>query len=183
MDNKNSIETAIKLIADGRLSREVAKELFPGVEFDENEITRGEIIAFLKKEYKGRWVQWIEQNCTKNRKKRPVGVEIIDDDTLRLTDEYCSFILHRPAEKEMNWDDAMSWANKIGWELPDRHQGLTIARFKDEVCKHFGISDCLFWTKDTSSSDSSWFVHLTDGGVGRGRLRSYSYSVLAVSAF
>ena len=97
MDNKNSIETAIKLIADGRLSREVAKELFPGVEFDENEITKGEIIAFLKKEYKGRWVQWIEDNCT----KRPVGVEIIDDDTLRLTDEYCSFIIHRPAEKEI----------------------------------------------------------------------------------
>ena len=178
MDNKNYIETAIKLIADGRLSREVAKELFPGVEFDENEITKGEIIAFLKKEYKGRWVQWIEQNCT----KKPVGVEIIDDDTLRLTDEYCSFIIHRQAEKEMNWDDAMSWANKVGWELPDRHQGLTIARFKDEVCKHFGISACWFWTKEAYSSHGSWYVNMYNGTVTNGN-RTSNFSVLAVSAF
>lgn len=178
MDNKNSIETAIKLIADGRLSREVAKELFPGVEFDENEITRGEIIAFLKKEYKGRWVQWIEENCT----KRPVGVEIIDDDTLRLTDEYCSFILHRPAEKEMNWDDAMSWAKGNGWELPDRHRGLTIARFKDEVCKHFGIKPGYFWTKEPFSPYCSWFVGMSTGDVLNCG-RDYFHSVLAVSAF
>ena len=178
MDNKNSIETAIKLIADGRLSREVAKELFPGVEFDENEITKGEIIAFLKKEYKGRLVQWIEENCT----KRPVGVEIIDDDTLRLTDEYCSFVLHRPAEKEMNWDDAMSWANEKGWELPDGHQGLTIARFKYEVCKHFGISTSWFWTKETSSSHTILGVYMLNGNVySYGRYSGFS--VLAVSAF
>lgn len=178
MDNKNSIETAIKLIADGRLSREVAKELFPGVEFDENEITKGQIIAFLKKEYKGRWVQWIEENCT----KRPVGVEIIDDDTLRLTDEYCSFILHRPAEKEMNWDDAMSWAKGNGWELPDRHRGLTIARFKDEVCKHFGIKPGYFWTKEPYSSYNSWYVNMRSGNVDYLNRTAYN-SVLAVSAF
>ena len=178
MANKNSIETAIKLIADGRLSREVAKELFPGVEFDENEITKGEIIAFLKKEYKGRWVQWIEENYT----KRPIGVEIIDDDTLRLTDEYCSFILHRPAKKEMKWDDAMSWAKGNGWELPDRHQGLTIARFKDEVCKHFGIKPSYFWTKEPSSSDNSWCVYMGNGFVNYDN-RTSDGSVLAVSAF
>lgn len=113
------------------------------------------------------------------------GVTVIDADTLLVKDEYCTFCLHRHAPETMTWDDAMAWAEDKGWSLPDRWQGLTIARYHDEIIKHFGKPPYWwFWTceEDTYSRIYAWFVGLNGGFVGGGT-KGGKLSVLALSAF
>ena len=118
------------------------------------------------------------------------GVTVVDADTLLVKDEYCMFYLHRCYALEgMIWDDAMEWANKKGWSLPDRWQGLTIARYRDEIVKHFGeLHDWWIWTCEEFKllSDGAWrgayYVDTDYGYVGDNDKCSEAV-VLAVSAF
>ena len=114
------------------------------------------------------------------------GVTVVDADTLLVKDDYCTFYLHRCyALEEMTWDDAMEWANKKGWSLPDRWQGLTIARYRDEIIKHFGEPPCWwFWTCEECdfSRYGAWYADIYYGCVSDNDKYSTAL-VLAVSAF
>lgn len=85
------------------------------------------------------------------KEKIPMGVTVIDADTLLLKDEYCTFYLHRPSKLSMNWYEAMAHEGQ-GRQLPDRWQAMTIGRYKDEVCKHFDIESWgnWFWTRESN---------------------------------
>lgn len=116
------------------------------------------------------------------------GVTVIDADTLLVKDDYCTFYLHRPAPSEMTWFDAMYWVNSKGWSLPDRWQGLTIARYRDEIVKHFGEPrDWWLWTCEEFefTYDGAWagayYVDIYYGNVGDNNKWSTA-AVLAVSA-
>ena len=114
-----------------------------------------------------------------------MGVTVIDADTLLVKDEYCIFYLHRYAPEAMTWYDAMAWAKDKGWSLPDRWQGLTIARYHDEIIKHFGKPPYWwFWTceEDAYSRIGAWCVAVGTGGVSHDDKDDRS-SVLALSAF
>lgn len=114
-----------------------------------------------------------------------MGVTVIDADTLLVKDEYCIFYLHRYAPEAMTWYDAMAWAKDKGWSLPGRWQGLTIARYHDEIIKHFGEPACLwFWTceEDAHSRIFAWGVYM-DGGYMHCNGKNGKTSVLSLSAF
>ena len=113
------------------------------------------------------------------------GVTVIDADTLLVKDEYCMFYLHRYAPEEMTWSDAMAWAKGKGWSLPDRWQGLTIARYCDEIIKHFGEPPYWWlWTCEdcARSRCNAWYVFMSNGNVNYSS-KDTTRSVLAVSAF
>ena len=113
------------------------------------------------------------------------GVTVIDADTLLVKDEYCTFYLHRYAPEVMTWDDAMQWAKDKGWSLPDRWQGLTITRYRDEIVKHFGRPPYWwFWTCEeyAFSRVGAWYVSMYGGNVDS-YFKGYASSALAVSAF
>jgi formylglycine-generating enzyme required for sulfatase activity len=112
-----------------------------------------------------------------------------EGDGVLLISDHASIIISKdkPAE-DMNWDEAMKYCAGLGVNLPDRHQALEIAKFRDEINEalsnaggqelHYGW----YWTCEERSSRSAWLYGGNYGGMYDNSKIS-NYSVRPVTAF
>lgn len=112
------------------------------------------------------------------------GTFLISKNKLLVKDEYCCFILHKCDASPKKWDDAKKYVEDKGWSLPDRWQGLTISRYKDEIKKFLGQDVTWFWINEEYAYDRTyaWYVTMDFGSVFNVG-KTNQDGVLAVSAF
>ena len=86
------------------------------------------------------------------------------------------WLLGPEAPNELNWDDAITWCNSVGGELPPRDI-LLLSYMKEEIKKEF--AETYYWSSTEFSDTHAWGQHFKGGYQGN-NCKTGSYYVRAV---
>ena len=85
--------------------------------------------------------------------------------TARTAADSVARLVLLPGDEEMNWNDALAWAEKQGGRLPSRIDALVLWQ---NLKPHFKAE--YYWTREPSAGDESyaWIQGFDGGAQGNG---------------